>query len=724
MVKRFALILVFVLLTPLSLQAADEPLLELDPGQWPEGDEAIPYVQAWVDDNGYSFTVGHTSVSNLSRMEKDALCGYRVPAGFDPSQNIDFSTLQDPPSRDAYDWCDHGAETVVESQSPCGSCWSFAATHAVAAAYKLAEGIEIDISEQHVIDCNTYGYNCDSGGWMEAAYELFMPYGNGFVDEIYYPYIGGDQSCYQGSVPVAGHIDGYTGAAQTVASIKAALATGPVSMALCVGGNFSYYTGGCYDEVTGSQPNHAMLIVGWDDAMCGTGAWVIKNSWGTGWGIDGYCYHKYGLNNIGYNAEVPAYTPQTPMPLLGYAGHTVDDATGDGDGNVDPGETVVFEVDLENSGTLDATGVSAVLTASTPGVTIDDGTASWPAIPDGATRTSQSPHFTVAFGPAVTEGTSVAFNLAISSSEGSWSDGFTVMVGDVVTLFFDDMESGTNGWTHYEVAAQDDWMLGSPGPNASDPGAAYSGSNLWGNDLAPDGWNGDYYSNVHNYLRSPTVDCTGYGGTYLRYMRWLTVEEGAYDQATIYVNGTQVWQNQASGNHIDTGWVEHVIDISAIADGNSSVTVEFHMESDANIEFGGWNIDDFGIYGFLEEIGPTATIHTIIGCVPESGSLPYAVQLWPQLCNDDWFTRKIHGRLNVTIANGTHYGNWRAGVTNVSPGSCYNTPLVVNLPDFQTLVGMNTFTLIGTDITAAPYNQPPDSPSGHTDSDVCTTTAQ
>jgi C1A family cysteine protease len=722
MTKRFAFILVFVFLLPFQLQAAED--LVLDPDQWPEGDAALPYVRTWVEANGYSFTVGPTSVSNLSRAEKDALNGYQVPAGYDPSLNIDFSTIQESPSRDAWDWRDHGAETVVESQNPCGSCWSFAASHAVAAAYKLAEGVEIDVSEQHVIDCNTYGYNCNSGGWMEAAYELFMPYGNGFVNEVYYPYIGGDQSCYQNSVPVAGHIDGYTGAAQTVASIKAALATGPVSVALYVGGNFSYYTGGCYDEVTGTQPNHAMLIVGWDDAVCDSGAWVIKNSWGTGWGIDGYCYHAYGLNNVGYNAEVPSYTAQTPMPVLGYAGHMVNDASGDGDGNVDPGETVVFEVDLENSGTLDATGVSAVLTTSAPGVTITDGTAGWPSIPVGATRTSQSPHFTVAFAPTVAEGTSVSFHLAISSSEGSWSGGFTVMVGDVVTLFFDDMESGTNGWTHAQVATQDDWMRGAPGSNASDPASAYSGSNIWGNDLAPSGWNGDYASDVHNYLRSPAVDCTGYTGTYLRYMRWLTVEEGIYDQATIYVNGTQVWQNQSSGNHLDTQWVEHIIDISAVADGNSSVVVEYHMESDGGLEFGGWNIDDFGVYGFDEEIGPTATIHAVLGCVPESGNLPFVVQLWPQLCNDDWFTRRIHGRVNVSIANGANYNNWRAGSTNVSPGYCYNTPFGVNLPNYPSLVGVNTFTLIGTDITAAPYNQPPYSPSGHTDSDVCTSTGQ
>lgn len=118
--------------------------------------------------------------------------------------------------------------------------------------------------------------------------------------------------------------------------------------------------------------------------------------------------------------------------------------------------------------------------------------------------------------------------------------------------------------------------------------------------------------------------------------------------------------------------------------------------------------------------GPT--MHTALGCVPDTGTLPYTLQLWPQLCNDDWFTRRLHGRLNVTTGNGTTYNSWRAGFTNVSPGYCYNTPFGVNLPNVPAVHGVNTFTLIGTDITASPYNQPPYSPSGDTDVAVCTST--
>ena len=118
--------------------------------------------------------------------------------------------------------------------------------------------------------------------------------------------------------------------------------------------------------------------------------------------------------------------------------------------------------------------------------------------------------------------------------------------------------------------------------------------------------------------------------------------------------------------------------------------------------------------------GPTISV--TVGCVPASGTLPFSMQLWPQLCNDDWFTRRLFGRINVTIASGTTFNNWRAGSTNVSPGTCYSTNFGVNLPDLGTVHGVNTFELWGQDITQAPYNQPPYSPSGDSDTDACTFT--
>ena len=180
---------------------------------------------------------------------------------------------------------------------------------------------------------------------------------------------------------------------------------------------------------------------------------------------------------------------------------------------------------------------------------------------------------------------------------GAGDDNYRFHVGLFQSIFFDDFDGSTdNGWTHVQIATQDDWQRNAPYGLAGDPSSAYSGSKVWGNDLGPSGWNGEYQSNVENRLTSPTIDCSGKTGVTLTFARWLTVEEHQYDQAEIRVNGNLVWSNPSGSNLIDTSWSLEDIDISSYADNNASVQVEFRLNSDAGVEFGGWNIDDFEIY--------------------------------------------------------------------------------------------------------------------------------
>jgi hypothetical protein len=176
---------------------------------------------------------------------------------------------------------------------------------------------------------------------------------------------------------------------------------------------------------------------------------------------------------------------------------------------------------------------------------------------------------------------------------------FEFFVGQLVVHYFNDFEAGGDqGWTHGQVATQDDWQHDSPNGSAGDASSAFSGSRCWGNDLGISGFNGEYQSNVHNWLRSPTINLSAASTVLLQYRRWLTVEDGQFDQAQIRVNGTVVWQNPTGGgtNHtLDSSWQKHTIDISAQAAGNSSVQVEYRLLSDGGLEFGGWNLDDFSL---------------------------------------------------------------------------------------------------------------------------------
>lgn len=186
------------------------------------------------------------------------------------------------------------------------------------------------------------------------------------------------------------------------------------------------------------------------------------------------------------------------------------------------------------------------------------------------------------------------------------------LVGDLNVYFLATFETGAAGWTHgANGGTQDDWQLSSQvGANVSfgkvgDPTTAPSGgTNIWGNDLGPDGWNGLYSSSVSNWLRSPVINLSQATDTRLSLQRWLQVENASFDQARIRVNGQQVWINPTGQNLIDTSWNEMEIDISAIADGNPSVQIEFSLDTNASNTFGGWNIDNVSIFSLTSGCPP------------------------------------------------------------------------------------------------------------------------
>ncbi len=174
--------------------------------------------------------------------------------------------------------------------------------------------------------------------------------------------------------------------------------------------------------------------------------------------------------------------------------------------------------------------------------------------------------------------------------------------------------TGDQGWTHGQSQTQDDWQRGSPQGSAGDPGAAAGGAQVWGNDLGPSGWNGEYQPDVHNWLDSPSFDLTGKSGARLRFQRWLTVEEAQYDQARIEVGGALAWENPYSGHVLDGEWTQVDLDVAALADSQGDVRVRFSLESDGGLEFGGWNIDDFE----LITLGPSPPAPPI-ALAPASG---------------------------------------------------------------------------------------------------------
>ena len=206
-------------------------------------------------------------------------------------------------TEDIFDWRTMGGVTPVKNQGNCGSCWDFAATGAFESAILINDGIELDLSEQQVLSCNSGGSDCD-GGWMDDAYDVFMGYGA--VDESCMPYAANDGvPCTQFQCESVARLTNVIDIPNNINSIKNALLDGPVSTTFMVWGDFHW---DCYWHIDTGELNHAIVIVGWDDNMCsGQGAWIVKNSWGTWHGDNGYDYIPYNSCGIGRYAQQPAY---------------------------------------------------------------------------------------------------------------------------------------------------------------------------------------------------------------------------------------------------------------------------------------------------------------------------------------------------------------------------------------------------------------------------------
>ena len=214
--------------------------------------------------------------------------------------------------------------SAVQDQGQCASCWAFSTIGNLEAAALKKSGaapgqinadgsIEVctglpALSEQQVLSCNPDGYGCD-GGWYE--FDMLNPantakgtgYYPGAVPAGAFTYVAQRVACSFGATTAYTPVTqwGYVGDGRGIPSvfaIKAAIYTwGSLSAGVFADEYFQAYTGGVFSGSNDkSTPNHAILLVGWDDAK---GAWLLKNSWSASWGINGFMWIKYGVNSVG-----------------------------------------------------------------------------------------------------------------------------------------------------------------------------------------------------------------------------------------------------------------------------------------------------------------------------------------------------------------------------------------------------------------------------------------
>ena len=185
------------------------------------------------------------------------------------------------------------AVTPVGNEGQCGACWAFSSTDTIEGAHAIATGKLVAVSQQQLMDCSVaQGNQGCNGGLMDYAFTYVIS-NHGITTEADYPYTAtGPNTCQTGkqahhAVTISGFADVPK---NQEAQLTAAVTRQPVSIAIdATQSSFQYYKSGVYMEpACGTQICHALTIVGYNTTASKEDYWIVKNMWGTSWGMDGY----------------------------------------------------------------------------------------------------------------------------------------------------------------------------------------------------------------------------------------------------------------------------------------------------------------------------------------------------------------------------------------------------------------------------------------------------
>jgi len=263
----------------------------------------LQFIEDHNSKSDITFTV---SINNFGDWSREEYLDFATD--YEPLPNH-VQTIQDTfpaPIPAAWDWRTKGAVTAIKNQGQCGSSPYFSAIVSVEGCHFISTGSLLGLSEEQVLDCsgNFGNQGCD-GGEMYSSLQYIMHQG-GVDSELCYPYVAyqgeGGNCSYKGSC-CASKVNTYfnvtTGDEQ---ALKAAVYKVPAGSAMDASlQSFEFYAGGVYSdpECSSSQIDHGIGIVGYGhNDTANMDFWVMKNTWGTDWGVEGYMYLARNDNNM------------------------------------------------------------------------------------------------------------------------------------------------------------------------------------------------------------------------------------------------------------------------------------------------------------------------------------------------------------------------------------------------------------------------------------------
>ena len=238
--------------------------------------------------NDNTFSVGVNKFADWTPAEYKKILSYRPLRG-EKAETFEAENVSIP---DSIDWRSKGVVNPVQDQGQCGSCWAFSAIGALESRQAISTGTLLKLSEQQLVDCagGSYGNLGCNGGDMGTAIQYSADFGNELESD--YPYAGYDQTCQfqKNLVQKPRSLGPKNTATNNALALKTAIADGPVSVAIEADTFvFQFYSGGILNsKACGTNLDHGVVAVGYGADASGKPYYIVRNSWGSSWGLSGY----------------------------------------------------------------------------------------------------------------------------------------------------------------------------------------------------------------------------------------------------------------------------------------------------------------------------------------------------------------------------------------------------------------------------------------------------
>jgi len=589
------------------------------PGQL--SDEDIEALRERGQREGWSFTVSKNPATQRPLHE---LCGVIEPPDWRRTGRFDLCAPRGP-LPDSFDWRDLDGCTPIKHQDGCGSCWAFAAVGSFECSILIKDKKTVDLSEQWLVSCTSAG-SC-SGGWPGDASQYMTcggwtdPCGHsGAVYEADFPYEAWDMPCgcpYEH--PYCLETWAFIGPEWGIPSIgsikQAILDYGPVAVCVYVNDAFSAYDGGIFDDCQDKDINHAVCLVGWDDSQGTDGVWILRNSWGTGWGEDGYMRIEYECSRVGYGGLYVNFPGTLPKLLFDYPDGLPD--------MIPPGEPTTFRVKINGADGGECVPDSVDLHYSLNGgafvadamtqIDPDEYEATFPAA-----DCFDKYHWYVT-AEEETQGTFIDPKTAPTTT-------YSTVVATGVTIIFEDAFETDAGWSVYAGADTGNW-------ERADPQQVTSSGTITqpGDDHTPDGTKcyvtgplagsgaGSYdVDEGPTHLTSPLIDLDGTDAK-VSYWRWYHISTEWDDELVVAVsnNDGATWKTVETIDDRET-WTFVEWNVSDFVEPTDQVRVRFTADDSPNNSLVEALIDDFAVSrleceepGIPEDINGDGTVDVV-----------------------------------------------------------------------------------------------------------------